>query len=242
MSELRWILAAIGLALIIGIYLWTRSRERGNRGRTSRREPVLDDDDPWAGRDPHAGAADEGGHELERREEIARDAPPAPSPESHAPDEVPAQPEQLIIALRLKARSPDGFEGADLKTAFAAEGLEFGRFGAFHSLDEHGHTRFLVASLVEPGSFDPEAMPGQRCPGVSLFVVLPGPKEPLTALDSMIASARRLARALEGEVLDEKGNALTVQEAAWLREQVVEFQRRMRVGAGTSPGRAGGHP
>jgi FtsZ-interacting cell division protein ZipA len=58
----------------------------------------------------------------------------------------------------------------------------------------------------------------------------------------MIASARRLARALDGEVLDEKGNALTVQEAAWLREQVVEYQRRMRVGAGTSPGRAGGHP
>jgi len=58
----------------------------------------------------------------------------------------------------------------------------------------------------------------------------------------MIASARRLARALDGEVLDEKGNALTVQEAAWLREQVVEYQRRMRVGTGTSPGRAGGHP
>jgi cell division protein ZipA len=242
MPELRWILAAIGVALIIGIYLWTRSRQRGDRGRTSRREPMLDDGDPWAGVADVRGETHERHHEMEAADDFALHEPLAPSPEAAAAEPEPSQPEQLIIALRLKARSSEGFEGADLKTAFAAERLEFGRFGAFHSLDEQGQTRFLVASLVEPGSFDPEAMPGQRCPGVSLFVVLPGPREPLTALDGMIASARRLARALDGEVLDEKGNALTVQEAAWLREQVVEYQRRMRVGAGTSPGRAGGHP
>jgi cell division protein ZipA len=81
-----------------------------------------------------------------------------------------------------------------------------------------------------------------RCPGVSMFMVLPGPREPLTALDGMFTCARRLAERLDADVLDDKGNALTMQHAGWLREQVVEYQRRSKLSGSSGDGRLGDFP
>ena len=49
-------------------------------------------------------------------------------------------------------------------------------------------------------------------------------------LAGMIESARRIARTLGGDVLDETGSTLTNQGATHLREQVIEFQRRSQIG------------
>ena len=216
MPELRWILLLVGAVAVLGIYLWSRRRVGAERERDSaRREPVLEQPRaPWEA--------------LEHR----ADPLPPPEPESSPEDEAGGGEEQLIIVLRVRARSPEGFPGASLAETFAQEGLEHGRLGAFHSLDPRGQSRFMVASLTEPGSFDPEAMAGQVMHGVSLFMVLPGPVDPPGALDAMLGFARRTASRLDGEVLDENGNALTPQEAAYLREKVVEYWRRVRVGGG----------
>lgn len=224
MPELRWILTAIGVALIIGVYLWSR-RERDEDARPGRREPDL-----GARGSEWCGDADENLPELMLGAERT-DTTAGPRQEDLIPDapELPPEGEQLIVALRLRTRQPAGFDGNDLIKAFSAEGLEFGKFGAFHSLDERRRSRFLVASLVEPGSFELEKMHELRCPGVSMFMVLPGPREPLTALDAMFTCARRLAERLDADVLDDKGNALTMQQAGWLREQVVEYHRRSKL-------------
>lgn len=232
MPELRWILTAIGVALIIGVYLWSR-RERDDDAH-GRREPGLGVPraEPWADdealpsleidADAAPGAGPVPGRPVEPREELLPEPP-----------ELPPEGEQLIVALRLRARQVEGFDGNDLVKAFSAERLEYGKFGAFHALDERRRSRFLVASLVEPGSFEIEKMHELRCPGVSMFMVLPGPREPLAALDAMFTCARRLAERLDADVLDDKGNALTMQQAGWLREQVVEYHRRSKLsGAG----------
>lgn len=230
MPELRWILTAIGVALIIGVYLWSR-RDRAHQDDRSRREPGFGErEKAWS--DFHEEDA-----ELPPVIPVDDSSKPAlPQPvdpvEGDAP-ELPPEGEQLIVALRLRSRHPDGFHGTDLVKAFSAEGLEFGRFGAFHSLDERRRSRFLVASLVEPGSFEIEKMHELQCPGVSMFMVLPGPREPLVALDAMFVCARRLAERLDAEVLDDKGNALTMQQAGWLREQVIEYHRRSKLSAGS---------
>jgi cell division protein ZipA len=235
--ELRWILTAIGVVLIVAVYLWSR-RERSEDDPAWRREPDMDkqgrgwgnpprDDDslPELTLDPGQGAARPGAE---------GDAYGVEAPE------LPPEGDQLIVALRLRARQAAGFDGTDLIKAFSAESLEYGKFGAFHSLDERRRSRFLVASLVEPGSFEIEKMHELRCPGVSMFMVLPGPREPLAALDAMFVCARRLAERLDADVLDDKGNALTMQQAGWLREQVVEYQRRSKLSAGS--GRPGDLP
>jgi FtsZ-interacting cell division protein ZipA len=72
-----------------------------------------------------------------------------------------------------------------------------------------------------------------------MFMVLPGPREPLGALDAMFTCARRLAGRLDADVLDDKGNALTMQQAGWLREQVVEYHRRSKLSEVAGEGRPG---
>jgi len=226
MPELRWILTAVGVVLIVGVYLWSRRERDDEEDDGHRREPRLEEqDDAWSSTVAEPV-----------RPETNLDVPPrqrrTAESDTESAAEIPAAGEQMIVALRLRARQPDGFDGSDLVKAFSAEGLEFGRFGAFHSLDERRRSRFLVASLVEPGSFEIEKMHELRCPGVSMFMVLPGPREPLSALDGMLTCARRLAERLDGEVLDDKGNPLTMQQAGWLREQVVEYHRRSKLAAG----------
>lgn len=206
MPELRWILLVVGVVAVLGVYLW--SRGRGQRDDT--------DDEP-ARREPVLG-------------ETRGSWEPAAEPEVQST----SQADGLIVVLRVRARSDAGFSGDGLAEAFTQEGLEHGRLGAFHSLDSAGESRFMVASLTEPGSFNPGAMAEQTMPGVSLFMVLPGPADPPGALDAMLGFARRLAARLDGEVLDENGNALTAQEAGYIREKVVEYWRRVRIGGGAA--------
>jgi cell division protein ZipA len=242
--ELRWILTAIGVALIIGVYIWSRRERSGSGTSRARQEPGMLGRGDWRG----APAEDEALPELRFDDEAlataVSDDAPADDPLGVNTADPPPDDGQLIVALRLRSRSPDGFDGNDLVKAFSAEGLEYGKFGAFHSLDERRRSRFLVASLVEPGSFEIENMHELRCPGVSMFMVLPGPREPLAALDGMFVCARRLSERLDADVLDDKGNSLTMQQASWLREQVVEFQRRSKLsaGAGVSGWEAGDRP
>lgn len=235
MPELRWILTALGIALIIGVYIWSRRDRSRDEDRPWRREPALGERlDFWRGASS--------GHEP--MADVEPDPAPAvvaddPDPLEAETPPLPAEGEQLIVALRLRARQITGFDGSDLVKAFSAEGLEFGRFGAFHSLDERRRSRFLVASLVEPGSFEIEKMHELSCPGVSMFMVLPGPREPLSALEGMFTCARRLAERLDADILDDKGNALTMQHAGWLREQVIDYHRRSKLSASAGDGRTG---
>ena len=230
MPELRWILTAIGVALIAGVYIWSRRERSSDAPDAHRREPALGTRSE--SRHPGASAPRSVAEARVHPDPLLDDVADEELAGIETP-ELPAEGEQLIVALRLRARQPTGFDGNDLVKAFSAESLEFGKFGAFHSLDERRRSRFLVASLVEPGSFEIEKMHELRCPGVSMFMVLPGPREPLAALDGMFVCARRLAERLDAEVLDDKGNALTMQQAGWLREQVVEFHRRSKLGTGS---------
>ncbi len=59
---------------------------------------------------------------------------------------------------------------------------------------------------------------------MSLFAVLPGPLEPLPAVDALLATARDLARELSGTVQDAAGMPLSPQRTAALREDVARFQ------------------
>lgn len=230
MPELRWILTAVGVVVIVGVYLWSRRQRDDEDDAPGRREPRLGEQEaPWDQPESPAEHPEPEFDKPPRQRRAAAEAAPEGSPGASEGGD------QLIVALRLRARQPEGFDGSDLVKAFSAEGLEYGKFGAFHALDERRRSRFLVASLVEPGSFEIEKMHELRCPGVSMFMVLPGPREPLSALDAMFGCARRLADRLDGEVLDDKGNALTMQQAGWLREKVVEFHRRSKLAGDTPP-------
>jgi hypothetical protein len=195
---------------------------------------------------PAAAASDSGlfpsRAEPRAREVAPRDPVLAPRTDTSGrfsrvkPPEVklpPAKPVELqkIITVRVCAAGDAAWDGTDLATAFAGSDLVHGRYGVFHRLHADGRSIFCVASLMEPGSFDPARMPEQRFPGVSIFAVLPGPVEPLQTFEQLMAAARQLAQDLSGMMQDEKGGPLSPQRAGSLREEVIRFQQKLQAEA-----------
>ena len=131
---------------------------------------------------------------------------------------------QRIIAVRLMGRDGKRVEGRDLKAALGSEGLEFGRYSIYHRVVEGGRPLYSVASLVEPGSFDPASMETLRFPGISLFAVFPGPLPAPQCFDELLATARRLADRLGATLQDDSGSSLTGQRVLSIREDLVHFE------------------
>ena len=133
--------------------------------------------------------------------------------------------QQKIVAVRVVAATGSQFAGDRLLDALQADGFSFGRYQIFHRLDDSGRPLVSLASLKEPGTFDPDAMPGSQFRGVALFAVMPGPLPALRAFDELIVTARALAATLGGQLQDERGGPLTLQRIGHLREEVAEFER-----------------
>lgn len=159
-------------------------------------------------------------HEPEPAEEPAA----GQDDEGESEDAVAAR-AQRIVAVRVTAPSPSRFEGSLLHGAVLAEGFEFGRYQIFHRLDPAGRPVISMASLREPGTFDPATMAGAAYAGVALFAVLPGPLPAQQMFEELLSVGRSLAGRLGGNMQDERGAPLTMQRIAQLREEMLAFDR-----------------
>jgi len=175
-----------------------RGESRSEPRLESRVEPLLE---------PPRQAATE-----ERRPAHAAGPPRKPAP-------------QKIVAVRVVAAAGSQFPGERLLHALEADGFSFGRYQIFHRLDDAGRPVVSLASLKEPGTFDPAGMPGEQFRGVALFAVMPGPLPGVRAFDELIVTARALAATLGGQLQDERGGPLSLQRIGHLREEVAEFER-----------------
>lgn len=170
-------------------------------------------------------------------------ASPPSSPASKPGPPVPARssvgkrpagrPVERIVNLFVTAREGHRFHGPDLVVAMEKAGLEYGDMGVFHRLldgkSEQGAV-FSVANMVKPGSFDMASISDLETPGLSFFMTLPGPLSALDAWDTMLPTAQRLAKLLEGLVLDEERNALGRQRIAHIRDDLRGWDRRQHGG------------
>ncbi|HEY3858143.1 MAG TPA: cell division protein ZipA C-terminal FtsZ-binding domain-containing protein [Gammaproteobacteria bacterium] len=205
--ELRLILILIGAVIIAAVWLFYRQRAPST-GSVGREEPVLHDES---------------------------------FPEDHFPSEtipgssaknapVREQGEQLILALHVMPRTGMPFAGAAVQDAFEACNLRFGRYQVYHRLDAPGgNSVFSVANVVEPGSLDPETLDTLELSGLTLFMVLPGPRGGVASYADMLATSRQLAQALDGEVLDQDRSTLTRQTARHIRERIITFETQLKM-------------
>jgi cell division protein ZipA len=152
------------------------------------------------------------------------DAPQAPEANAEEAAAPSATPLQRIVSIRLVLTRQQTVPGDQLAALLIAEGMKFGRYSIFHREVHGDRPIFSVASLVEPGYFDPNAMAGQRFPGVSFFAVLPGPLPAPQTFDDILSTARRLAERLGGVLQDDTGSTLTGQRILSLREELVYFE------------------
>jgi cell division protein ZipA len=213
MDGLRWLLLFFGLLVIAGVYVYSRREKTTPKDEAEkprvRREPSLD------GSEPEADVAEmDASVEVPTVSEEEPSEPPA--------DDVPRK----IVTLRLIGHEKKAFKGDELILSMRGIGLRHGKFGIFHRYDGNDESRtiFSAASLVEPGSFDLANIKDQQIPGISLFLVVPGPIDSVEAFDLMMQAARALAQTLDGELLDESGSTLSIQRERYLREEIIQFQ------------------
>lgn len=216
MDGLRWLLLLFGLLVIVSVYLYSR-RERDRKAakppaqaRAPRIEPSLDAADPAPEEETSAAGA-----------RIASDLPEEPRP----------TPREKIVTLRVVAKHHTAFPGDELALTLRSVGMRHGKFGIFHRYENDDENRiiFSAASLVEPGSFDLANLKAQRIPGISLFMVLPGPLEGAQAYDLMVAAGRALSKSLPAELLDESGSTFSIQRERYLREEIIQYQHGIKV-------------
>lgn len=211
MDGLRWLLLFFGILVIAGIYLYSR-RDKGDgedsAADVNRLEPTLQ--------------LDEATSEPDKEPVLSPGLSDGDESPAVSADSLPSK----IVTLRLVAREKGAFKGDDLILSLRGIGLRHGKFGIFHRYDGNDESRtiFSAASLVEPGSFDLANIKDQQIPGISLFLVLPGPIDSVEAFDLMMAAARALSQSLDGELLDESGSTLSIQRERYLREEIIQYQ------------------
>jgi cell division protein ZipA len=219
MWELRLILILIGVVFIAVVYLI--SRQRKSRSEELRRDPPTLQESNLA--DIAPDIVDRLAIPTIHSQNVARKTS-EPIPVNSAPSS-----EQLILVLHVACRGRNGFAGTAVLAALMSAGLRYGQYQVFHRLnnDAMQQSVFSVANMLEPGVLDPDALPAMRLPGITLFLLLPGPQNGVAACADMLATARSLARQLDGDVLDENHSILTTQAAQRIRERILEFQERV---------------
>lgn len=229
MDELRWILLVCGGLVVAGVFLYSRRQSAssgdGVANRAAEASPDLSAQtrlEPSFGEEPEplrpttdvdipVAAVDPAGEQIDIEDVTGEPVQKAP---------------QKIVTVRIVANDKSPFPGDQLVLSLRGIGMRHGRFGIFHRYDGNDEDRviFSAASLVEPGSFQLENIRDQKIPGISLFMVLPGPIDGAESFDLMMAAARTLTQSLGAELLDESGSSLSIQRERYLREEIIQYQ------------------
>lgn len=223
MSVLQWALLILGAAAVIAVYVVSR-REKPEPKKwggpaasesANARLPAAEQAELFS-----TGKFDEYGVGKARKrsapamgsssqESLFAPAPvSAPAPRKKAPAMTavapPAAPaEEKIIALLIAEREGTSIFGPKLHASLQQQKLQFGERQIYHRM-EQGMIVFSVASLLKPGALDPAHAADFATPGLSVFMILPGPVKPVAAFADMVSTARALAKSLNADVYDSK--------------------------------------
>lgn len=142
-----------------------------------------------------------------------------------------AEPAEVLILYVLLPEHKD-MKGPDLLSALLTLGFKYGDMDIFHRHQDSagsGAVLFSLANMFNPGTFDLENIDKLSTRGVSLFMMLPGPGEPLGNFNLMHNAAKKLAEEFGGQVLDGQRSVLTVQTVRHYVDKIREFQRQQLI-------------
>jgi cell division protein ZipA len=240
MSPLQWALLIFGVVAVVAVYLYSRRDRR-----------AMDDWNPNESEDPLLPPPKErqldifngvgGGQQFDefgvgkpRRvtpsltpegEEGAPASIRPQQPGARTPPSVGKAPvSEKIISLLIAEREGTAILGPKIHDALEAQGLEYGARQIYHRL-LNGEPVFSVASLLKPGYLDPKEAAGFTTPGLTVFMVLPGPVHPVTAFQDMLTTTQALARALNADVYDGKRRPMNTALAHTMQMEVETFAR-----------------
>lgn len=152
-----------------------------------------------------------------------------PEPEEEAP--AATEPAEVLILYVLLPEHAQ-MQGPDLLSSLLTLGFKYGEMDIFHRHQDSagsGPVLFSLANMFNPGTFDLENIDKLSTRGVSLFMTLPGPGEPLGNFNLMHNAAKKLAEEFGGQVLDGQRSVLTVQTVRHYVDKIREFQRQQLI-------------
>jgi cell division protein ZipA len=164
-------------------------------------------------------------------DELADAAYDSEEPMVDAQPAVAEEPAEVLILYVLLPESKE-MKGPDLLSSLLTLGFKYGDMDIFHRhLDSAGSgaVLFSLANMFNPGTFDLENIDKLTTRGVSLFMTLPGPGEPLQNFNLMHNAAKKLADEFGGQVLDGQRSVLTVQTVRHYVDKIREFQRQQLI-------------
>jgi len=234
MNTLRLILLLLGATVIVGVYIWDRLQARQAQHRARDRYEAFDAGDLDLKISARRGDEEEEDvapvlAALRRGQGGDTEVPSGPVTLGGQADEnresgEPAAAVGSIISLHVVADPGTSFNGAAILNLMRELGLEFGDMNIFHCFGMEGmrgrRPWFHLANMLEPGSFDPDAMQEFSTRGLSLFMQLPAPVDGDVALDLMLDTARQLAEHLGGRVMTHDRRPLTETYIKGLRGQI----------------------
>jgi len=136
---------------------------------------------------------------------------------------------QEIIVINVQKESAPLLNGADLYNVFKACDLRHGEMSAFHRFEKanaQGKIQFSVVNTLKPGVFDLNNMENLVTPGISLFMSLPGPENPMEAFEAMSEMAQVFARNFDASLYDDSHSDLTPQTLQHYRHRIREYARK----------------
>lgn len=177
---------------------------------------------------------------VDELEEQSIAEPVAPKRGKKASKAKPQKPEPKqqevaeVFVIHVMAPKGEVFSGPDLQRAFGKVGLRYGEMSIFHkpAADGSKQTMFSCVNTVVPGTFDFNQMDNLVTPGVSLFMGLPGPADPIEAFADMAETAGYLSVRLGAELQDESRSVLTAQTIEHYRQRIRDYTRKRRLGQG----------
>jgi len=252
MSPLQWALLILGAIAIVALYLFSRRDRRAMQkfDPAEGAEPLLPPpseqqldifniqkqqyDEFGVGRPrripPTFDEFEEGfAPETDAPQPPSVGSPAAIRPQTGPVPMVPPKPtasvkKEKIISLLIAERDGVPIDGPKLHQALQRQKLEYGARQIYHRLYKN-EIVFSVASLLKPGILDPQLAKQLATPGLTLFMLLPGPQKPADAIRDMLLTAEALAKALNAEVYDGKRELFSVDAARTLTAEVDAWAR-----------------
>lgn len=148
-----------------------------------------------------------------------------PSFVAQQPKPEPKPVEQKIVAILIAEREGTAILGNKLHSALKEQSLVFGDRKIYHR-QEMGQTLFSIAGLLKPGQLDPAESETFSTPGLTVFMVLPGPAHPQHALSNLIATAKSLAKSLNAELFDAKRQPFTAEAERAMIADIEDWAQR----------------
>ena len=139
-----------------------------------------------------------------------------------------------VIVLSVVMPEGQAISGAALLPVLLTLGMKYGDMNIFHRHEDNagnGKVTFSLANMVNPGTFDLDAMESFVTQGISLFMTLPNAANPFEVFEQMLSAAKQISQEFNAQLLDDKRSVMTKQTEQHYIGRIREFERKSRIAA-----------